>query len=82
MKLVVGLPERFELGELCRLARQARGMGIEALGRRVGRSGAWVSRIEKGQIRLTPVRMDRILRALGARLEPPRAVDVDGERRE
>jgi len=57
------------VGHLIRDARARHGIGQRALARRVGTSQAQVSRIERGLISPSVTTLDRLLAAVGERLE-------------
>jgi transcriptional regulator with XRE-family HTH domain len=56
-------------GPLLRSARQQRGLGQAALARRAGTTQTYISRLERGEISPSVTTMERLLHAMGLRLE-------------
>jgi len=61
------------VGKKVKLARQARGLSVRALGAKVGLSGEAISLIERGQMALKPEVYEQIQAALGYRFDTPEA---------
>lgn len=56
-------------GALIREARERHGLSQRALARRARTSPAWVSRLERGEVTPSVAALDRLLRAMGERLD-------------